>query len=152
MHMQVLIVYLCLALTFLMFQSFDFGHSLVPVQNGRITIKYHRFMNGIKKLQNHRASHMVLVKNNNNKCLMIRNCATRVVFTNWDKIKSHNLAHYCMFIQLITIYISVAPTCIQQFAYMPICLYFIIYIAYMQIHSDIFCVKYIHVHHVVAFI
>ena len=31
----------------------------------------------------------------------------------------------------------------QQFAYMPICLYFIIHIAYMQIQSDIVCVKYV---------
>ena len=36
---------------------------------------------------------------------------------------------------------SVTP--IQQFAYMPIWLYFIIHIAYMQIRSDIICVKYI---------
>ena len=36
---------------------------------------------------------------------------------------------------------SVAP--IHQFADMPICLYFIIHIAYMQIRSDIVCVKYI---------
>ena len=36
---------------------------------------------------------------------------------------------------------GVAP--IQQFAYMPICLYFIIQIAYMQIQSNIVCVKYI---------
>ena len=50
---------------------------------------------------------------------------------------------------IIIIIISVAP--IQQFAYMPICLYFIIHIAYMQIRSDIDCVNYIHVH-VVAFI
>ena len=36
---------------------------------------------------------------------------------------------------------SVAP--IQQFANMPICLYFIIQIANMQIRSNIVCVKYI---------
>ena len=44
------------------------------------------------------------------------------------------------YIYYIYNYVSVAP--IQQFAYMPICLYFIIQIAYMQIRSDIVCVKY----------